>query len=355
MPNEETRGNASSGGDGPEPIPPVGSQKALGGDGVTPEAQRRESALARLQRELTESEIEMPRLEGYSLRKVRKILDFCGFPLDRVKVRLVESREERGDVVRQRPAPGERIDLGQEMERVALDVAGDSLARWLPNIFQRSDISGRNFLKDFLWIFGHIFGQTEEKLDHLEKYFDALEAPAEFLPWLASWVALVLDEDWPEQKKRNIIKKAVELYQLRGTPRGLLVYLKLFTGVTPKLHENFWPFEGIQEGEISTIGVDTILMHVADPAYCFTVELPMSLSQVKLETIKKIHRIIEREKPAHTDYYVIFAPEEEEEEEIGFVVGERSTVGVDAWIAGGGPELQDSESAGDAEPDARGT
>ena len=37
-----------------------------------------------------------------------------------------------------------------------------------------------------------------------------------------------------------------ELYHLRGPKRGIKVYLKIFTGVEPVIHENFWPFDGIQ-------------------------------------------------------------------------------------------------------------
>jgi hypothetical protein len=48
----------------------------------------------------------------------------------------------------------------------------------------------------------------------------------------------------------------------------------------------------------------------------------------------KIHRIIEREKPVHTDYYVIFAAPEEKEVDTGITVGITSTVGVDTWVSG---------------------
>jgi hypothetical protein len=48
----------------------------------------------------------------------------------------------------------------------------------------------------------------------------------------------------------------------------------------------------------------------------------------------KIHRIIEREKPAHTDYYLVFKAPEEKEIDTAITVGITSTIGVDMWVSG---------------------
>jgi phage tail-like protein len=338
-----------------------GPDKGAGGDGAR--ALRRESALEKLKRQLAENAVEMPPLVGYDIRKASKILNVSGFPMDRVRVRYLEKEGvRRGQVTRTYPDAGEKIDLSNELYQVELQVAGFNPIEFLPSIFQRSDISGRNFLRDFLWVFQHIFNETRDKLDNLHEYFDPLEAPTGFLPWLGSWVAMTLEDDWPEFKRRNLIRKAVELYQLRGTKRGIKIYLKIFTGVEPKIYENHWPFDGIQvcpfemyperdadgqeitDEEIrrivarpdwkgATIGEDTIEMPWVDKRHVFTVELPMRQEEVDVDTIKRIHKILDMEKPAHTDYYVIFAPEEEgPEEDFAIQVGVRSTVGVDTWM-----------------------
>lgn len=349
----------------------------MGGTSVAPgpeggASRKRESALEKLKRQLAENAAEMPPLEGYDLRKARKILRAATFPESKIRVRYIDSDEPRGQVVRQYPDAGEKIDLTNELYQIELQVADKNVVDFLPSIYQRSDISGRNFLRDFLWIFEHIFNQTKEKLDNLHTYFDPLETPEKFLPWLGSWVAMVLEEDWPEIKKRNLIRKAVELYHLRGTVRGIKVYLKIFTGVEPKILENHWPFDGIQvcpypmdpgvdeirkrdekerrfrtdeeydelKKELAhpdwagaTIGVDMIEMPFVDKAHVFTVELPMQQDRIEVDQIKKIHRILDREKPAHTDYYLIFQPEPEKEEDFGIEVGIRSTIGVDTWTS----------------------
>ncbi|MGE0711380.1 MAG: phage tail protein [Planctomycetota bacterium] len=307
-------------------------------EGLELSALRRESALERLKKALSEREVPTPQLEGYSLQKARKILSLVGVSPERLRVRLVEHPGERGRVVRQRPDPGRRVDLLDPNQKIELAVAESSLLQMLPQLYQRSDLTGRNFIRELLWVIQHINFSTEEKLEHLERYFDPHECPSEFLEYLASWVALTLEAGWPEAKKRSLIKKAVELYHLRGTPRGLRVYLRLFTGVDPQIVENTWPFAGFVVGVTSTIGVDSVLTHRVNPAHAFVVRIPLPIDEVDNQTILRIHRIIEQEKPVHTDYYLIFAEREEEELDSSFTVGVSSTVGVDTWLAGDAAE-----------------
>jgi phage tail-like protein len=297
-------------------------------------AARRESALERLKKALAEREVPVPQLEGYPLTKARKILRLVGIDESRLKIKYVESELERGQIVSQRPRANQKIDLDDPDARIELRAADSSIVRNLPALFTRSDLTGRNFVRDLLWIFQHEFNSTDEKLEHLERFFDPLECPREFLDYIASWVALTLEDDWPEAKKRNLIKKAVELYHLRGTSRGLRVFLRIFTGVDPKIHENVWPFDGITVGLSSDVGIDTVLMHHVEKAHAFVVQIPLPIEEVDAQTIMKIHRIIEREKPAHTDYYVIFAATEEKEVDTGITVGVTSTIGVDTWVSG---------------------
>ncbi len=231
------------GGNG-KPNEPGGSS-AEDGDGLEVKvAARRESALERLKKNLAARESPVPQLEGYPLGKALKILRLLDIDSTRLKIRYVESEDERGRVVSQRPRPGEMIDIEDPNTKVELSIADSSIERHLPQLYQRSDLTGRNFLKDFLWVFQHLGNQTDEKLEGLERFFDPLECPKEFLNYIASWVAFTVEDDWPEGKKRNLLKKAVELYHIRGTARGLRVFLRIFTGVDPMIHENVWHSTG---------------------------------------------------------------------------------------------------------------
>ncbi len=327
------------------------------GDGLDVQVTaRRESALERLKKKLADREVPVPQLEGYPLAKARKILRLLSIDESRLDVKYAESEVDRGQVIGQRPRPGEKIDLDDEEARIKLRVSDSSILRYLPNLYNRSDLTGRSFVRDLLWVFQHEFNATDEKLEGLERFFDPLECPKEFLDYIASWVALTLEDDWPEQKKRNLIKKAVELYHLRGTPRGLRVFLRIFTGVDPKIHENVWPFDGITVGVKSDVGIDTVLMHNVERSHAFVVEIPLPIEDVDAATIMKIHRIIEREKPVHTDYYVVFAAPEEKEVDTGITVGITSTVGVDTWVSGADAEayfpMEDASGMETEEPES---
>ena len=128
-----------------------------------------------------------------------------------------------------------------------------------------------------------------------------------------------------------MIANIVKIYKLRGTSRGLALYLKIYTESTPEIIENYWPFNGFQVGVSSTIGVDSIIIGYIDRSHCFTVRIPQTIDDTPVEMIRKIHAIVQAEKPAHTNYYMIFA--EPELEEADFMqVGVASMIGVESWV-----------------------
>lgn len=75
-------------------------------------------------------------------------------------------------------------------------------------------------------------------LDNLHAYLDPRTAPADFLVWLASWVGVVLDENWPEHRQRALVSRAVELYHWRGTTRGIRDLVALYTGIEPEVSDS---------------------------------------------------------------------------------------------------------------------
>ncbi|MFF7633283.1 phage tail protein [Kitasatospora sp. NPDC008050] len=68
-------------------------------------------------------------------------------------------------------------------------------------------------------------------LDNLSAYFQPRLAPDDFLGWLASWVAIETDPVWPQEVRRTVVRRAVELHRRRGTRRGLEERLRLILGV----------------------------------------------------------------------------------------------------------------------------
>lgn len=126
----------------------------------------------------------------------------------------------------------------------------------------------------------------EEVIRHMHLYLTPQETPAEFLPWLAGWVALSLRDDWPELTKRTFIRQMVPLYKLRGTKLGLEEILGLY------LDSLSFPKKVTVYDQFST-----------KPNY-FQVELtlPHPDPEQYWRQARIAKGIIDQEKPAHTYY-----------------------------------------------------
>jgi len=244
----------------------------------------------------------MPDVSGIQLENARLMLRNAGFQAERIQLLYEEAYRPEDEIVRQEPGPGSWVAVS---EPIQLSVSRQSLLHYLPQAFHKTGPSGEHFLREFLWIFHHTFADLERTLNKLHLHFDPLETPLEFLPWLASWVALSIDQEWPEPKKRRLIQQAIGMYSLRGTVQGLKIFLHIFTGVEPKIMENRWPYPGFRVGKVR-IGLDSVVLPPVRLTDCFMVEVPAQY-EARDEDILKIHDIIRMEKPAHTAYYLTFA------------------------------------------------
>ncbi len=279
----------------------------------------------RAPRERVRRTVRMPDVVGISLPNAGLMLRNAGFSPERVRLRYEEAYRPEDETIRQQPAPGALVALDEPVELV---VSRRSLLHHLPQVYQKADRSGGHQLREFLWIFDHLFADLQRHIDALHHYFDPLEAPPEYLPWIASWVALAIEQDWPEAKQRRLIQQALSIYAMRGTVRGLKMFLSIFTEVEPLVRENEWPFRGFRVGEVR-IGVDSLVIPPVNPTHCFIVEVPARFTDTSDETLHKLHRIIRMEKPAHTAYYLTFAAEPADPDLRGFQIG-LGSVGVEA-------------------------
>ncbi|MHB0937069.1 MAG: phage tail protein [Armatimonadota bacterium] len=144
------------------------------------------------------------------------------------------------------------------------------------------------------------FDDGLEPLEHLipvlHRYFGPYSTPGDLLPWLSCWVALALNENWSEMRRRRLIAEAVELYRWRGTRKGLSRYLEIYAGVQPEINDQ--PFHGWRLGADALLGQNTVLGDVAEHTFVVTLAVP-DPSAVNEQIVRDI---IESEKPAHTGY-----------------------------------------------------
>jgi phage tail-like protein len=133
-------------------------------------------------------------------------------------------------------------------------------------------------------------------LDCLDAYLDPLLTPSDFLPWLASWVDIELDETWPEGRQRALVAAAARLHRDRGTHRGLVEYVELLTGGEVELVESGgteWSAEPGATPPGTTTPSLQVIVRVSDPN---------SVNQTRLE------RMVRNARPAHLPYQVVVLP-----------------------------------------------
>jgi phage tail-like protein len=277
--------------------------------------------------------VRVPDVVGKSIDKAKILLEDTG--LSKVVVLYRESYEDRDTVLEQRPARGQMV---YETTEVTIWIARRGYLEHLPAIYRRSDAVGRNLVRDVCFVFEHMFDSVEQNLNDGWRFYDPHVAPPEFLEWLSRWTAFTVDMDWPEEQRRALVKRAVDLYRIRGTKRGMSLFLKLFTGHEPDIKENTWPFKGFRlEGEGAEtgarVGLDSVILPPVDLAHCFIVTMPIPFESVTPEMVIRIHQIIQLEKPAHTHYYLKFTEEKGEVElREFFAIGLRSGIGIGAEV-----------------------
>jgi phage tail-like protein len=147
-------------------------------------------------------------------------------------------------------------------------------SRWLqylPYIYSEDEFLGR-----FLLIFEDLFGPLEGTIAHFDLFLDPRTAPESFLSALADWLGLVLDDRWPAARRRAILESAVELYDFRGTKKGLTRLLEASTNCQVEIAEN------------------------VDGPHTFRVTLTPAEGQSVDEQM--VRHLVETNKPAHTVY-----------------------------------------------------
>ncbi|MHC2842878.1 phage tail-like protein [Bradyrhizobium diazoefficiens] len=247
------------------------------------------------------------------------------------------------------------------LTQMRADFNADSFTKYLPLVYLNPG-NQPDFLKRFVALFQGLFEDIEGEVNSLERYFDPYSTPAEALPWLASWLAVELEQGEPEARLRNSIAGAFRRYQWRGTIEGLRLALLDDAGVHAIISEPIaassflaFPSAASSGATPSALGLGTYLPSAqpggavlsidatldhsylitdaeygepvfASVAWQFVIEVYRheANTDARLQLIKDI---IEREKPAHTTYRLALI-------DPAMRVGVQGRVGVDTVIAG---------------------
>jgi phage tail-like protein len=202
--------------------------------------------------------------------------------------------------------------------------------RRLPKTLSR-DEQVASFLRRYLAMFEGQLGEFERKADARATLLDPRSAPAEILPWLASFVGLVFDERMAraprpggkiEDVRRTLIAEAVWLFRFRGTVPGLRHFIEIYLGIETILIEKFRVrgLGGALLGDSTGVATNSILgagfrvggavgqdetqllgTTIDDAfethAHRFSLIIPASLSSEQLDVV---NQILDLHRPAHT-------------------------------------------------------
>jgi len=249
----------------------------------------------------------IPDVQGLHVDNAKIVLRNAGF--ERFRVHYVEDYAEEFSVLEQYPRAGMLVPKESE---VVLRIVRQSLVGFLPQAFQQPEMDGGgNFLRGLLNIIQHGYDSVSLRLGELYKVFDPRTTDPDFLPWLASWLAISLNPDWSTQERRKMLMAATQLFPDRGTAKAIRDFVRIYVGARVEIRENSWPFQGFRIGVHSTVGDDTVILPPMNLMHCFVVQLDKPVSAVSDDEIIKIHQIIQNQKPAHTSYFLAFSDEAE--------------------------------------------
>jgi phage tail-like protein len=205
-----------------------------------------------------------------------------------------------------------------------------SYLRYLPPAYRDDPVSA-GFLERFLSIFETTFEGFDQEIDGLFRYFDPTLAPKGFLPWLASWINLSLDEDLPEKRVREFIRRAPYLYSRKGTSAALTEFLRIYSGKAVYVNEFFTAVKplilgqkdhalgrglallgsgprGINVGTSSIVGFSAVRDRVSDPdepflpfARRFSISISMDRNEFERRKAT-LERIVREQAPTHTSF-----------------------------------------------------
>jgi phage tail-like protein len=230
------------------------------------------------------------------------------------------------------------------VSRIRLDFPRVTSADLLPPAFRQDPVAD-----DFTERFLSLFDATLTEIDHVIERYPALLDPAgvpdRVLPWLAGLLGLSFESGWATGTRRALLAAAPMLYRRRGTPWALEEAVRIVFGVTPVINElatdRRWAHTGGTGpglGAVRLFGRSSSRLRIGgsalgsaplrafgdpdnDPltahAHRFRVSLPAGAADEKA-----LRRLVDRQAPAHTVGSVRVG-------RLGFVVGSKSTVGVD--------------------------
>ena len=207
-------------------------------------------------------------------------------------------------------AEGEAVATTTAATATVALYGGGRYLQYLPSVYESDNFMGR-----FLMLFESFWGPIDQQISNIHNYFDPDLTPARFLPWLASWFDLALDENWGEVQQRELLNSVIWLYRRRGTRVALERYLEIFTQHPVEILEK--RAKNMTLGRRARLGVG-VALGTANMPHTFTVRVKLNeilppkdmdadraareVARLEKQRLSLLDRMIVAEKPAHTSF-----------------------------------------------------
>lgn len=221
------------------------------------------------------------------------------------------------------------VAASAEVRRLDITFPRNTSLRMLPAIYS-TDAGGRDFNERLLSLFDAMRDQIKGEIRALAGVIDPRTTDArtqrDFLDWLGTWFNMELFRAWPVERRREVIHHAGELFRLRGTARGIELFIELALGYKVFIVETFvdrhWWFasrsllgcsvlfgpdvigRAALDGTdvLSTKIIDSVPTPMLDPfAFCanrMTVYVPCYVEPTAND-LSMLQQVIDIQKPAH--------------------------------------------------------
>ncbi len=132
------------------------------------------------------------------------------------------------------------------IEKIKIFYPRNSSLQYLPSVYREDPVSA-DFLDRYLSIFDTLRDCTSRQISAIPCFLDPKSTPAnhrnqggnDFLSWLAGWLGLSLQNNWPIEKRRKLVEQSHHLFDRRGTVEGVKLQVELYAGVRPQVLEFF--------------------------------------------------------------------------------------------------------------------
>ena len=190
---------------------------------------------------------------------------------------------------------GESPEIGNLM----LQFPRETWLSYLPEVYQ-ADPAGSSFTRRFLGIFQSLYSDLDEEIRHVARYLDPDVAAGPYLEWLASWLDVEDRYLWPEDKLRELVRRGMELYRIRGTRQYVVEMVRLYTGQEPWVVE----YSEVEPFLSDVRRADLLHRLYGDTPYMVTVILDESALESN-DSYKALLRIIDNARPAWIEVNLI--------------------------------------------------